>query len=575
MADSAENTNVALAGDFIVKILSGAMRGTKIPVRKTIFTLGRSAESDVHVHDTLISRIHCRLLYENGKWFVEDLNSTNGTWILGQRVIKKSFLPLRTSVRIGKTSFEINDVFSGDKTGVYTKSSISCRIQPETLAAPQPLGETPAAGPRMVKEENLRLASVYKFQNIISTIFESKDTDLHSQILNAVCNVMPADKAYILLFDLETGEFLPKHGRAQGKMMEKADRSEINQTLVSFVRDNRESVLSVDKYNDGNPPLIPELQDLTQSSMCVPMLGKQQINGMIYLTLISPSEKYTEDDLRLLTVLGHTSGMAVEYNNMLEASMKNERLVATGTTAASLSHYVKNILAGLDGSLSLLKMGIDEKDLNLADESWGILNKNHRRLALVVMDLLNLASELKPNLNIENVNDIIRDVYELMRPQLSQDGIELETDKKTADLPLFAEVDSKGIHRILLNLLLNAEHAILERRSSINGTGGQVLGRIHISANFNENKDYVIVSVTDDGVGIDKEDMKKLFSLFITSKGNAGTGLGLAVTKRLVESHGGSIQALSEKGKGSTFVFSLPVAHNEMNTTTRTIKRFV
>lgn len=572
MTSAMQNNSGNSAGEYIVKVVAGNMRGTKFPIRKSDFTLGRSSEADIHVNDTLISRIHCRLTLENNNWFVEDLNSTNGTWVMGQKVHGKVSLPLKTSVRIGKTIFELYDLYVGERTGVYEKPSISYRIQPETLSPVEEdqNKESNAITPRIQNEENQRLAAVYKFQNIISAVFEEKE--LHTKILSAVCNIVKADRAYLLLYDLTSGEFMPKLGRVANKMTEIIDEKDINQTIVAFVKDNREAILSIEKFQDDKltETKVPAISQISTSVMCVPMLGRQQTLGMLYLSLTSPQEKYTEDDLRLLTVIAHTAGMAVEHSNMMEFNLKNERLVATGTTAATLSHYIKNILAGLDGSLNLLRMGLDEKNYELSDEAWHILSKNHRRLGNVVLDLLNLASEQKLNFSIENVAEIIIDVKELFFSQMQQEGIALDVDPAIKDLPLYAEVDPKGVHRILLNLLTNAEFAVQQKRTDLEQTD---IGKIAINASFSDNKDYIVVSISDDGLGLEESETQKIFDLFISSKGSAGTGLGLAVCKRIVEAHGGSITVKSEKGKGATFSFSLPVAHNEMNTSTRSIKR--
>lgn len=553
-----EKASIA-SGEFIVRVTSGAMKGAEFPVTRSEFTLGRSAESDFHIHDNLISRTHCRLSHdaEGDKWFIEDLSSTNGTWLVGQKISQKTILPLRTPVRIGRTVFElaatlVNDDTSELKFAPESAPEFSCRIRPETLETE----DRPSSNePSVVNAENRRLSAVYKFQNIISSVLDEKE--LYPKILGAVCAVIPADRAYLLLFDLEVSDFIPRVARTREGALREIDPADINRTIITFVKENREAVLSVDEKAS------------TSSVMCVPMLGKQQLNGMLYLSKAGQAP-YSEDDLRLLTVIGHTSGMAIEHNKMLEFNVRNERLVATGTTAASLSHYIKNILAGLDGSLSLLRMGIDEKDMKLADESWQILNKNHRRLGNVVLDLLNLASEQKPNFSVHDVNEIVKDVYELWKDQLASENIRLVVDPKTKDLPLFTELDAKGVHRILLNLVINAEHAVLSRQTSVDE---KFDGMVFIGANFNESKDYVIVTVTDNGVGLEQSETKKIFDLFISSKGNAGTGLGLAVCKRLVEAHGGSITVTAEKGKGCTFAFSLPVAHNESNTTTCMIKR--
>ncbi|OGV57245.1 MAG: hypothetical protein A2X49_09905 [Lentisphaerae bacterium GWF2_52_8] len=568
MTQEIANEAAGAACDYLLRIVGGAMSGSEFPIRKNSFTLGRSSEADIHVNDTLISRIHCRLTLEDGQWRLEDLGSTNGSWIVGQKVEKKVVLPLKTSARIGKTIFEMIDPYMGDKTGVFHTpgAPISYRIQPDNLAVLSPLDQKPKHGEMpMVKEENKRLAAVYKFQNIIASVLDEKE--LYSKIVNAVASVIPADAVYLLLFNLESGKFVPHVGRKSDGMIKEFNLREINDVIVQFVKENREAVLSID---DLSSKPVPGIQGLRTSTMCVPMLGKQQVNGMLYLVMSSASEVYTEDDLRLITVIGHAAGMALEHSKMMEFNLRNERLVATGTTAASLAHYVKNILAGLEGSLSLLRMAIDEKDFNLADESWNILSKNHHRLGNVVLDLLNLASEQKLKYEICDINQIVKDAFDLMKSQLALEGVTLMLDQATKDLPLYAEVDPKGVHRVLLNLLNNAEYAVVAKKKSIEDKD---VGMIMLGACFNPNKDYVVVTITDDGVGLEPADTKKIFDLFITSKGTAGTGLGLAVCKRIVESHGGSITVTSEKGKGCTFAFSLPVAHNEMNTATRTIKR--
>jgi signal transduction histidine kinase len=558
--------------DTIIKLVSGPMRGTEYPARSESMVLGRSTEADVQIHDPLISRLHCKLTWDDGKWYLEDLSTTNGTWMVGQKVDKRVNLPLKTSVRIGNTILELHNIYAGD-TLMLQRPFIAYRIQPETLAPSMPGLQEGDQAFQLTREENKRLAAIYKFQNLIAAVFDEKE--LYQKILRAVANVIPSDEAYLLIFDINKGEFMPVAGlTAKDGITDKVNRQRIRDTIVDFVKENREAVLSIDA--DEDRPRLTGLQGLpkiTSSTMCAPMLGKQ-INGMLYLSLTSATEKYSEDDLRLLTVIGHTAGMAVENSRLVEFNLKNERLVATGSTAAGLSHYIKNILAGLDGSLNLLRMGIDEKDLDMAGEAWDILQKNHRRLGNLVLDLLNLASDQKPDFKIHNLSDIIRDVMELCESQLKQEGIALEVGADILELPLFAEVDAKGIHRVLLNLINNSEHAVLTKQESARGkkTG---IGAIRISAKFSENKEYITVSVTDDGVGVSKEDLSSMFELFISTKGMAGSGLGLTVSKRIIKAHEGTVSASSEKGKGCTIAFTIPVSHNEATTVTRSINRVI
>lgn len=565
---------VQIKGNYVLKVISGATKGTEFKLDKKFFTVGRSEDAQSQNHlvipDNLVSRAHCKITNDDGKWFIEDLESTNGTWLVGQKVSRKVGVPEKTPIRIGNTLFEIFNKKSADETISLAIPFITFRMQPETLA-PATKSRIMDSSPdalRSAEEQNRKLAAIYKFQNAIAST--ANQAKLYIKILDSIIDVMPADKVFLLIYDLDSGKFEPVAGATKDGPIKDISDGEIKKTIVDFVRENRESVLSVDNI-DGRSTAFTNIAGVEiRSSMCIPMLVNQQLSGMIYFEMSSSKKKYDEDDLSLATVITHSAALALENIRLLEFNLKNERLVATGATAAGLSHYIKNILAGLDGSLNLLQMAIDEKDLNLAGESLSILNKNHRRLGNLVLDLLNLTSEQTLSLKINDVNAIIKDVAELMIPQMKQQGIELRVDPKTKDMPLYAEVDANGIHRVLLNLIINSEHAIQSKKET---TEDDAKGLIYISANFDETKEYLIMSVTDNGIGISPEEAEKIFEIFFTSKGTAGTGLGLAVSKRIIDAHGGTITATGEKRKSCTISFSIPLSQSESSIMTHAIRR--
>ncbi len=557
--------------DTLIKVIGGSMKGTEFNAKKPEISFGRGQEADVQIHDQLISRVHCRLSWEGGNWYVEDLNSTNGTWMMGRKLTKKSILPLRTSVRLGNSIFELFNMFTRDDTQSVSMPLVTYRIQPETLAPANPSITTGHQKEmlRLVEEENKRLSLIYKFQNQISSIF--KENELYPRITKAVMGAIKSDEAFLLVYDVDNGRFVPVAGRKADNDLEEIDANAINRNIIDFVQENHEAVLSTgNRIGDPFKAASQGMGAATMSIMCVPMFGKQQLNGMIYVTLTSAERQYTENDLRIMTVLGHIAGMALENVRLIEFNLKNERLVATGTTAASLSHCIKNIIAGLDGSLNLLKMGIDENDINLANEALGILSKNHRRLGNLALDLLNLTTDQKLNLKLVDISDLINELTETMAVQFKQQNITISATLDPAGIPLCAEVDEKGVHRVILNLLTNAEQAVLER---IEKHGAEPPGHISISAQFNEGKDHILVSVADNGVGIEPEKAATLFDMFKTTKGMGGSGLGLAVSKKIVEAHGGTIYATGQVGKGCTMTFSIPVGMEEASTSTRALKK--
>ncbi len=536
----------AQAEDCFIRIIAGTLKGKIISVPSDEFTLGRASEAGVHVKDKLISRKHCRLTFEDGKWYIEDLGSTNGTWIVGQKVDRKVLLPFRTSARIGKTIFEIVVPGEASKSSPLDESSIIHQIPLEKFS----LSRREEEWDYSQRGKN-RFLDIFVFQNMISFVLEPQE--LYNKIVESLRVVVPICSAYLLIFDLEEGEFIT----AAGWQDEHVDieNDEIDKNIVSYCKENYQAVQVVKTGNDGK----------SRSIMCVPMLTREQSNGMLYITLDDPDIQYSFEDLWVMTVAGHTAGMTVQHRNMLEFNFRNERLVATGASAAEISHYIKNILAAMDGSFNLLQMGIDSNDTDLSAEAFGILNRNHQRLGNVVLNLLSLASEQKMSFQITDICKIVKDVTDLVGPNLHADGITLDVNDDSINLPLYAEVDGNGIYRVLLNLINNAEHAVLQKKTRIDQRD---VGTIKLRVGFDENKENILVSVEDDGIGLTPDQAKKMFDLFITSKGSAGSGLGLAVSKKIVEAHGGRIYAAGEKDKGCKVEFSLPVARSDMTTVT-------
>jgi len=537
----------AKAEDCFIRIIAGALKGKIISAPCADFTLGRASEADVNIKDKLISRKHCRLIFEEGKWYLEDLGSTNGTWIVGQKAERRVLLPFRTSVRIGRTIFELLVPGVTTKTSPLELDRIIHHIPLEQYSALHNDDEQ-AMQPLQLN----RLSDIFFFQNMISFVLEPNA--LYNKIIEGLRQILPMTSAYMLIFDLESGDFVTAAGWQHNTGI--IENDQIDRNIVSYSKENYQAVIVRGVARD---------EEMKRSVMCVPMLTREQSNGILYVTLDDEEREYNYEDLWVLTVAGHTAGMTLQHRNMLEFNFRNERMVATGTSAAEISHYIKNILAAMEGSFSLMQMGIESNDHGLSAEAFGIIKRNHQRLGNVVLNLLNLASEQKLSMQITDLTKVIHDVMDLVGPNLKADGINFDVNSDTLNLPLYADVDGNGIYRVLLNLINNAEHAVLQKKTKIDQ---QNVGTIKLRAVISDDKQNIVISVEDDGIGIAPEQAKKMFDLFITSKGSAGTGLGLAVSRRIIEAHGGKIFAEGEKGKGCCLTFTIPVARSDMTTQT-------
>jgi PAS domain S-box-containing protein len=238
-----------------------------------------------------------------------------------------------------------------------------------------------------------------------------------------------------------------------------------------------------------------------------------------------------------------------EIKRLEQELVKSERLAAIGQTVAGLAHGIKNILHGLKGGSYLVDIGINKDDAVKLKKGWEMIKRNVARTSNLVMDLLSYAKEREPQYETCEPNLIAEDVIGLVQDKAREHRVEIlpEFDDTIGEVSM----DPNTIHEVLLNLMSNAVDACLF--DELTDKKWQV--RLSTSK---EQDHRIRFEVTDNGAGMDEEVMQKLFTSFFSTKGHRGTGLGLMVTRKLIEEHGGDIQVDSQPGKGTTFSFYLP-----------------
>src|SRR5207253_9642959 len=133
------------------------------------------------------------------------------------------------------------------------------------------------------------------------------------------------------------------------------------------------------------------------------------------ITLKATTGKFTEEHLKLAIAIGHQAALAIEDTRYHQAMLQAERLAAIGQAVASLSHHIKNILQGLRSGSEILKMGLAEKDEQLLQKGWNIVEKNQGKIYDLVMDMLSYSKEREPAIETTNINRIVQDVLELLQ----------------------------------------------------------------------------------------------------------------------------------------------------------------
>ncbi len=391
---------------------------------------------------------------------------------------------------------------------------------------------------------------------------------LLARILDLIFEWVEADRGCIMLFDADSRRLEPRvrktrnHsprplGEGQG-VREQDDKITISKTIIDYVLDRNEGVLTSDaRQDDRFSPAASIVRLDVREAICVPMQGRYHVVGMIYIdTSTSPHEllergaaarRFTEDHLKLMIAIGHQAALAVEDTRYYSAMVQAERLAAIGQTIATLSHHIKNILQGIRGGSYLIEMGLKGHDESIVGKGWNIVEKNQHKISALVMDMLTFSKEREPELMTANVNTVVNDVVELMQVRAQEEQVELRFNA-AADMPDMV-FDPEGIHRAVLNVVTNAIDAVAETDPP---RGVVVETRRHVDRNVVE------IEVRDTGPGIAADQLDNLFSPFIASKKSRGTGLGLPVSQKILTEHGGKIIVENLPEHGACFTLEFP-----------------
>ncbi|MBU2493306.1 MAG: PAS domain S-box protein [Bacteroidetes bacterium] len=228
-----------------------------------------------------------------------------------------------------------------------------------------------------------------------------------------------------------------------------------------------------------------------------------------------------------------------ELKSLEKAVERSERLASLGRMAAGIAHEIRNPLSSIKGFAMYLRNKFD-----VSSENWeyaSVMMNEVDRLNRVIQDLLNFAKPYEPKLHPIEIEKIINHSLKLVESELTEKKVHVKLENNDNIKPVLADDDL--LTQVFLNLFLNAIDALYEA------------GILKIL--FSEDKDFIIVEVSDNGKGIKQDDIPKIFDPFFTSK-QGGTGLGLAIVYRIIENHNGEIGVLSDAGKGTTFIIKLP-----------------
>ena len=428
---------------------------------------------------------------------------------------------------------------------------------------------------KRLERENARLRALIPLFEMSKAFMTTMDLDeLLNQVVHVARKETKADRVSLMLLDEASGELSIEAavGLHRGVVAEARER--VGEGIAGYVAKRGEPLLLNDEV-----PLDPQLRKAMRgrkitSALCVPLMVKDRVIGVLNLSKLG-EPPFTEGDLELVSVLCGQAAIAIEnarlfeelerWGSELEARVEErtkeleeaqdrliraEKLAAIGQLGASVGHELRNPLGVIKNSVYYLKMKLKDADEKVR-KHLGIIEREIARSNKIINDLLSFARAKAPDLKEVNINALVKGA--LSRTPVPE-NVAVVTELREGLPPLMA--DPEQIEQVFINMILNAVQAM--------PNGGRLVIKSEVQSQRtpdpgSRTSDFVAVSFTDNGCGIPEKNMEKLFEPLFTTKAK-GIGMGLAISKRIIEAHGGSIEVESEVGVGTTFTARLPLA---------------
>ena len=573
-------------------VFRGNNQGMRFELEADTLTIGRDAANGIQLQDTEVSRRHAELRRTGNTFTLTDLSSSNGSFVNGQQVTVHE-LANGDEVQLGGTLMLYTCLVDESAGDLADKIDIIARQQPgDQSRIVRSISES--EGSRILEANADASTSPWlararsNLQVMYRTALAVSHTLDIDQLLNRIMQLIfewvEADRGCIMLVDPQSGQLEPAVRRNR-KGVKSDERIKISKTILDYVMERNEGVLTSNAREDDRwNPAASILQMGVCEAICVPMRGRYNLVGLIYIdTSISPqriirqqsSTKFSDEHLKLMIAIAHQAALAVEDTRYYSAMVQAERLAAVGQTIATLSHHIKNILQGIRGGSFLIKEGLSQHDENMVRKGWEFVERNQERISNLVMDMLTFSKEREPELVPADMNEVTADVVELISSRAKEKSVEL-TFAPAEKLPTLV-FDPEGLHRAILNVVGNAVDAC-DRAAMEASTGDETLvadfetdaelrqarpGRVEVRVEYDRDQRLARIVVSDNGQGIPTDEIDHVFSLFVSKKGNRGTGLGLPVSQKIIKEHGGQIVVTSHVGEGSQFSLELPAVFPE------------
>lgn len=382
--------------------------------------------------------------------------------------------------------------------------------------------------------------ALLRIEEVVSTVLDL-DSVLE-RVLERASQIIPSEAGSILLKDRTTNQLVFRTSRGPSADAVKRLKLEPGTGIVGWVAQTGKSVLTNDVANDPRHAkgIAETLGMRVHTAICVPISAHQEVLGAIQLLdRKRPKGQYTEDDLKLLTLISGQVAKAIEAAHARDELINQNRMIAIGQMLSGILHDFRTPMTVVRGNVQLMER---ENDPIERRHHRAIIETQIRHLDTMTREVLAYArGEKNLLLRTVHLNSFFAEAMDVLRPEFAERQVNLRVALNYAgDI----RMDDVKMRRVLFNLSRNALEVLpaggtFEVETTLVGTD-------------------VVFRFSDNGPGIPEEIRDRLFEPFVTRGKQYGTGLGLAIVKRIVDEHHGTIKFETSRLHGTSFVISLP-----------------
>ncbi len=387
-------------------------------------------------------------------------------------------------------------------------------------------------------------------------IAETNLDEILNQITVQTLRLMKARICSVFLLNDDATELVLRASEGGSKLYREKPNLSVEDSLLGAVVTRRKPLSVVDVIEEKRY-LQPEVARKEQlvSMLAVPLIFAGKAQGVLAL-YTKQRHRFSNDEIKLISALGDLSAVAIEKGRLLarvvdmeEKLRASERLSALGLLAAEIAHEIRNPLTVVQMLFHALMEGVEMDPTSQRDAE--LISEKMRQMNRILDQVLSFARSSEPMKEQVRADQIIDDVFLLTRHKLLAQNIDVRSTVSGL-LPPF-RADRAQIEQVLLNLILNAAEAMPK---------GGIL-RLSAALETVEGKPHVVIGVRDNGQGMSHEQIENLFMPFLTYK-ESGTGIGLAIVKKIMENHQSKLEVESKLGQGTKFTLFFPIAEPEV-----------